>query len=135
MRKLANGFNLIEISVTVTIIGLLTIIAINNYSPYLTKSNRHQAKLALLNLSVCMEKYFFEHHTYRNATLESCAISSSIANHHYILSIEKHSDDTYLLAATPNAKQKKQDEDCGVLTLDSKGIKQADGHAGENCWG
>ncbi len=132
MPKFIKGFSLIEISITVTIIGLLTMIAISNYSPYLAKSKRHEAKIALLNLSVCMEKYFFEHHTYKKATLEICHVSSS--THRYILSIEKNNDNGYLLIATPNAKQKKQDVDCGVLTLDSKGIKHASGHVGEMCW-
>lgn len=134
MSKRIEGFSLIEISMALIIIGLLTMITISNYSPHLIKSKRHEAKLALLNLSACMEKYFFEYHTYKNITLETCHTSSSIANQHYRLSIDKNDDTDYLLAATPSAKQKKQDGDCGILTLNSKGIKHASGHKGEACW-
>ena len=52
-----QGFTLMELIITMVIIGVLTAIAVPSYTAYITRSNRSAARNALLEGAVWMERW------------------------------------------------------------------------------
>jgi type IV pilus assembly protein PilE len=70
------GFSLIELMITLAIVGILAGIAYPSYQDSMTKSRRADAKAALLELSVFMERYYTANGCY---TAGSCAAGTTTA--------------------------------------------------------
>ncbi|MDQ3189048.1 MAG: type IV pilin protein [Pseudomonadota bacterium] len=59
-----QGFTLMELIITMVIIGILTAIAIPNYTAYIQRSNRSEARNALLEAATWMERWRTERGSY-----------------------------------------------------------------------
>lgn len=59
-----QGFTLIEIMVTVAILGILSAIALPSYTVYVKKSQRTDAKVELLRIAQMQESYFVQNLSY-----------------------------------------------------------------------
>lgn len=59
-----HGFTLMELIITMVIIGILTAIAIPNYTAYIQRSNRSEARNALLEAATWMERWRTERGRY-----------------------------------------------------------------------
>jgi type IV pilus assembly protein PilE len=68
-----NGFTLLEIMIAVAIIGILTAIALPNYSDYMLRAKLVEAQSTLSAHRVKMEQFFQDNRTYLNA----CATGSA----------------------------------------------------------
>ena len=62
--KQQNGFSLIELMITIVIIGILASIAIPNYSDYVTRSRIPEATAGLGDIRVRMEQFFQDRRSY-----------------------------------------------------------------------
>lgn len=56
--QLDKGFSLIELLIVVAIIGVLGVVATMSYGQYITRANRTDAKVELLELAQKQERYF-----------------------------------------------------------------------------
>lgn len=134
-----NGFSLIELMITVAIVGILASIAYPSYQSSITKSRRADAKGALLGFSNAMERLFTETGEYKKAAeaaadtglptifAQQSPVDGSEA--FYILTIHAATANSYTLRATPTGVQ--TGDDCGNLELTNAGVKTA----GETwCW-
>ncbi|MEB0147315.1 type IV pilin protein, partial [Pseudomonas sp. CCC2.2] len=68
-----QGFTLIEILITVTIVGILTAIALPSYSSYIVKSNIKAAQADLIALSLNLENSYQKQLVYPAATASTTA--------------------------------------------------------------
>ncbi|MBA1248094.1 prepilin-type N-terminal cleavage/methylation domain-containing protein [Pseudomonas zeshuii] len=57
MRRV-GGFTLIELMITVAIVGILAAIAYPSYQEYVNRSKRAEAKAALLEAAQALERYY-----------------------------------------------------------------------------
>ncbi len=80
--RVSAGFTLIEVMITVAIIGILASIAIPSYTEYVTRSRLVEAQSKLSETRVQLEQFYMNNRTYvgfpcdRNAsTAESFSIS------------------------------------------------------------
>lgn len=143
--KIQNGFTLIELMITVAIIGILAGIAYPSYQDHVFKSRRADAKAALSGLANAMERYFTEWNDYAGArgingvpltTVFSDTSPVDGGTAAYNLRINAAGTSTYMLHAIPTGPQ--ANDRCGTLTLahtGAKGISSA--HTGvvvTDCW-
>lgn len=56
--KASRGFTLIELMITVAIVGILAAVALPSYTRYIQKSRRNDAKTSLLDLASRQERFF-----------------------------------------------------------------------------
>lgn len=130
-----HGFSLLELMITLSIIGIMMSMAIPVYSHYLVAARRAEAKTVLSKLALAMEKYHVENNTYQNATLVNLRFIDVIADNNYQLAIQSAAKHDYVLVAKPLNKQAKHDTACGVLTLNSVDEKGISGTGKmTDCW-
>lgn len=66
--KPERGFTLIEIMITVAIVGILSAIAYPNYASYVLRGKLIEASTTLLALRTSMEQYYQDNRSYGNGT-------------------------------------------------------------------
>ncbi len=125
-----KAFTLIELMVTVAIVGILASIAIPSYQSSVMKSRRADAQGELLGFANTMERYFTEHSTYVGAP-------ANAGTAYYDLTVSTNpavTASTYTLNATPKGTQ--AGDKCGTLTLTHTGNKGFTGTGGSiaECW-
>jgi type IV pilus assembly protein PilE len=64
MRRAANGFTLIEMMITVAIIGILTAVALPQYRDYVTRARLVEAFSALAAVQPAAEQYWSNQRTF-----------------------------------------------------------------------
>ena len=128
INKTRQGFTLIELMVSVAIIGILVGIAVPSYSSYIQKSRRTSATTALLDLASREAKYYSTHNAYTTSMTElgyasagPIAIPDDTSNY-YSLSVAYYSDTTgFTATATPAGTQ--ATDSCENYTIDYFGVK------------
>ncbi len=136
-----SGFTLIEIMITVVIIGILASIALPSYTNYVIKANRSEGKAALVDAATRQEQFFLDNKTY-TADMTDLGLD----NNPYITESKTYSvtaaaspgktiATSYTLTAEPIGNVQSKDTQCDDLTLASNGTKGATGtSSASDCW-
>lgn len=144
-KKSMAGFTLIEAVVTMSIIAILSAIALPSYIENIKKGRRADAKTGLLSLQMAQEKFRANCPGYAKEikvdTETSCA--NRIIKHsdrspdgHYKISVASADATSYTLKATREGKQ--SDDKCGNFTINQAGTKGVEyaysGYDAAKCW-
>lgn len=145
-RHRQRGVTLIELIVVMIIVGILASVAIPSYRAYVIRSNRADAKDALLTLATAQEKYYLQCNTYATdfANATDCAAGQLNApdvskNGWYELAIEAGDAIGFTIAATaaPGGNQA-NDGACNVFRITDRGVRTAETSGGGDnsaeCW-
>jgi type IV pilus assembly protein PilE len=144
----SSGFTLIELMVTVIIIGVLSAIAYGSYNQHVIKANRSAAESLLLSIANKEEQYILDSRLYFCTTGGGCTnvltgsalpytVPSNISSNYTISISATDTAPSYTITATPIAgtSQATNDTSCGTLTYDST---QKKGYSGtgsvSSCW-
>jgi len=128
------GFSLIELLVTLAIVGILAAILYPSYKADVARVHRNNAAVLLVNTAGQMEQYYLKNTKYTGATLANLGIDASVCQNFYQINITANTD-TYLLEAMPIGWQAKSDEKCGTLSLTQDGKKSISGSGDvSDCW-
>ena len=63
-RARSRGVTLLELMIVVVILGILGTIAVSTYRGYLLRTNRTEARMALLRVQAAQEKFFLQWNRY-----------------------------------------------------------------------
>ncbi len=132
--KHRHGFTLIELMITVAIVGILAAIALPSYQDSIRKSRRADAKSDLMGLANAQERYFTLNNQYCDG--EACALTSIYTLNpqnadYYSFSTESLTATEFNLTAAPLGSQ--ADDPCGELYLTQSGTRTTSTNA-DGCW-
>ncbi len=131
-----SGFTLIEVLITIAILGILTAIVIPSHNGSTTKSRRTDAKIALMESASSLEKCFVLNNQYNHASCTSYPASGAdvvySSEGHYQVVATAISATAFTLTATPvdNSPQS-NDSYCASFSITSTGSKTA---TNADCW-
>jgi type IV pilus assembly protein PilE len=131
LKKKSSGFTLIELMVTVAIVGILAAIIYPSYKSILEKTRRQEAIRTLLEASQYMESYYAMNLDY-SAAVSGGVVTGFTANtdftDYYALTAVAGTS-SFTLSATPSGGQSA--DSCGTLTITNTGTTSA---ATSDCW-
>lgn len=155
-QKSSRGFSLIELMITLAIVGVLAAIAYPAYTSSMIKGRRAQGRTALVELLQQQERYMTQRNSYfafstnvttgvpNPATAPFKTFSGdTFANSHYTLGARECTTPT--TSTTPTtvpiticvqviATPKQNDPEVGELTMTSTGEKKCTGTTHRLCW-
>lgn len=133
-KRNAQGFTLVELMITIAIIGILASIAYPSYTDYVVTSNRAEAQRELVRIANLQEQYFVNTRTY-TATLTDVGLAANPyvtdTGNYSIAATIADSGLSFTLTATAQGNQASKDSTCLTLTVDQNGEK---GGTSTSCW-
>ena len=134
-NKMQSGFTLIELMITVVVIGILAMIAIPAYNDSVTKGRRTDAKSTLTTIAARQEQFFMDNKRYTDDLKElgygAASNIDSIDGYYKISSAVTAAPPTFTLTATPV----NSDTKCANFTLDETGTQGISGTSTVDlCW-
>ncbi|MDP3218312.1 MAG: type IV pilin protein [Deltaproteobacteria bacterium] len=139
-----GGFTLIELMITVVIIGILAAIAYPSYTQYVLRANRAEARSILLETAQFLERNYTTANRYDlDSAGNAVALPFARSPKSAVAGTEKYditvanAAQTFTLNATPDGVM--TGDACGTITLTNAGVQGAAGvTAGaivNECWG
>jgi len=148
-----KGFTLLELMITVAVIGILAAISIPSYMSHMVKVRRAAAAACLMEGAQYAERYYTTNMKYDgfegkiNGTGTGTGTGTGIdsvlgckkeleASSHYAIRatlLTGSAPTGFTLAAAPQGQQASRDTKCKTLTIDHTGKKEAGGPVDE-CW-
>ncbi|MCF5090007.1 putative major pilin subunit [compost metagenome] len=129
-RRLAGGFNLIELMLVIGVIAVLSAIAYPSYLAHVRKTHRTAVKADMVEYAQRAERQHSSENSYASFKLPYEVSPREGGTARYKLAIDAKAS-TFKITATPQGTQTK--DSCGTLTLDQANRKTAEGTLSE-CW-
>lgn len=116
-----RGFTLLELMITIGIIGILSAIAIPTYRNYVITAKRSEAQQNLVQLASRMENCFSLNNTYTGC-VNANSLSSKVAEN-YVLTSTVPTGNEFLLSLVAKGGQKGDKLACQQLAINHLGRK------------
>lgn len=141
-RRRARGVTLIELMVVICILGILAAIAVPTYRRYLLRSQRTEAKIALLQLQTAQEKFYMQNNAFTDKVSDASPTGLGLPNTtetgKYDIKVTLGADaQTFDATAAPHAGGgQTDDKECGTFTINNRGTKGLTGGTkdAQFCW-
>ena len=137
-RKMA-GYTLLEILITLAIIGIIAAVALPSYRASSLRAARAEAKTALMETAADQERFYSANTSYSVNALPLAnppQETKASRDGHYQITVAACASGTiancFVATATPLGDQ--ANDECTTLTLTNTGIRGATGASTEECW-
>lgn len=128
-RNFLRGFTLIELMITVAIIGILAAIAIPAYSQYVVRGKLSEVGAALSNARLNQEQFYADNRNYGTAG-GACGKVPADSQHFTLTCLVGATNQTYTLTATNIADKGLGASGSYIYTLTGEGVKATTQFAG-----
>ena len=137
-----NGFTLVELMITVTVVAILAMIAVPSYTQYVRSANRTDATKTLTLDAQALERCYSQTFLYTGcAGAPAGATPSPQGKYTVTITIPDPAQPapSYIISAVPLAPSQVGDTDCQLFTLNTANalFAQTGGGAAntQTCWG
>lgn len=141
MNKVESGITLIELMVVIVVVAILASIAVPSYRNYLIRTQRTEAKTALMQLQAAQEKFYLQNNAYADdvgaAPPAGLGLPETTEGGFYSVTLATDADgQAYTATATPVAGGGQDaDAKCTTFTITNNGTRGATGSGGvDHCW-
>jgi type IV pilus assembly protein PilE len=142
-RAYGAGFTLIELMITIAVVAILATLASVSYRSQVVRTNRTEAKMALLRVQTGQEKFFLQNHRYADVAElaktppEGLGIPITTEHGYYSVTLSSADDVSYTATASAAGSQR-SDEECASFSIDNTGKRTAASSAAADmtttCW-
>lgn len=133
MRKDMQGVTLIEIMIVVVIVAILASVAFPNYRAFILKSQRSEAKAAVLKAAVNQEKWYLTNNAY-TTDLSKLGFKSPFKTDSgkYQISVTAATPTNDFSVTATRVPTDEETSKCKTYTIDSNGTKTSAPYT--DCW-
>lgn len=129
------GFTLIELMVTVAVVGIIAAFAYPSYTQHIVKGNRAAAQAYVLALANRQEQFLLDNRAYTTTRDDLLPPPGDVSRNYDVTITTGTAPPTYTITATPSGAQATRDTKCKALTLTQDGTKGISGTGTvAQCW-
>ncbi|WP_019029376.1 type IV pilin protein [Colwellia piezophila] len=123
-QKKSYGFTLVELLITVAIIGILAGVAYPSYTDFVLRSNRSEAQRELIRFANLQEQVFVDSRSYATDMkgLGSSSVKIYTASTNYRIMVDAQTTTSFTLKAVAKNNQV-NDTGCKKLEINELGVK------------
>jgi type IV pilus assembly protein PilE len=140
-HRASRGVTLMELLVVIAILGIITAVAVPTYRKYLIRTQRSEAKIALLQLQTAQEKFYMQNNSFTDnvtdASPAGLGLLSTTESGKYDIDVDLSDDaQSYTATASPHANGGQEDDnECENFSINNLGTRGVSGPMGTKaCW-